>query len=552
MADGTNLRSLLEREVALGREELRRNARTAHSRPGGLYEFVRYFWHVLEPKTPFVDGWVLRAICNHLEAVTYGQISRLLINVSPGSMKSLLTNVFWPAWEWGPINLPHMRTISFSYASHLTERDNGKFRDLVTSREYQALYGDRFALTAVGVEKVANDKTGWRFASSALGVGTGERADRVVLDDPHNIKDGESDTIRNKTVRWFDEGMSNRLNDMTKSAIVVIMQRVHENDVSGHIISHEPDYEHLLIPMEWDGRRFTTSIGWTDPRTEHGEIAWPERFPEASLTRFRRNAFLWAGQYQQAPEPRGGGIIKRDYWQYEDIPLGKSPPPMEYIVASLDSAYTKQERNDPSGFSALGIYRDANGNPKVMLLAAWRKHLEIHGPHVDRKKGESERAWVDRAKKEWGLVEWVAYECKRLRVDRLLIEAKASGHSVAQEMQRLYANEGWGVELCDPEGDKFARAVAVVHLWADGFVHVPASRSDADDPDSLVPRDWAQTAIDDCAVFPHGRYRDIVDSLTQALKHLRNVGLAVRREERHAVELAKMQHREKLAPLYPV
>ena len=99
--------------------------------------------------------------------------------------------------------MPHLRTISFSYASHLTERDNGKFRDLLISREYQALYGDRFTLTATGVEKIANDKTGWRFASSALGVGTGERGDRVILDDPHNIKDGESDVIRNRTVRWF-------------------------------------------------------------------------------------------------------------------------------------------------------------------------------------------------------------------------------------------------------------------------------------------------------------------------------------------------------------
>jgi len=544
-------RPILERQIALRRELLRRQAKDAHARPGGLYEFVKYFWHVLEPKTPFVDGWAIRAICEHLEAVTYGRINRFLANVPPGFSKSLLTNVFHPAWEWGPMNLPHLRSIAFSYAAHLTERDNAKFRDLVRSSEYQALYGDRFTLTSEGVEKVANDKTGWRYASSVGGVGTGERADRVVCDDGHNIKDGESDVIRSKTVRWFDEAMSNRLNDLKKSAIVVIMQRVHENDISGHIITHEPDYEHLLIPMEWDGRRYSTSIGWTDPRTEFGELAWPERYPEDTLTRFRRNPFLWAGQYQQSPEPRGGGIIKRDYWQYEEIPIGKSPPNMEYIVASLDSAYTKQERNDPSGFTAFGIYRDRNGNPKVMMLAAWRKHLEIHGPHVDRKPNESERAWVDRAKKEWGLVEWVAYECKRLRVDRLLIEAKASGHSVAQEMQRLYANDGWGVELVDPEGDKFARAVAVVHLWADGFVHVPASRSDPDDPDSLVPRDWAQVAIDDCAVFPHGRYRDIVDSITQALRHLRSVGLAVRREEREEERIARSMHREKVPPLYP-
>lgn len=173
-------RPLLERQIALRRELLRRQAKEKHCRPGGLFEFVRYFWHVLEPKTPFVDGWAIRAICEHLEAVTFGYVNRLLVNVPPGFSKSLLTNVFWPAWEMGPMNLPHLRTIAFSYASHLTERDNGKFLELLRSTEYQALYGSRFTLTQQGVEKVANDKTGWRYASSVGGVGTGERADRVV------------------------------------------------------------------------------------------------------------------------------------------------------------------------------------------------------------------------------------------------------------------------------------------------------------------------------------------------------------------------------------
>jgi len=546
-------RPILERQIALRRELLRRQAKDAHARPGGLYEFVKYFWHVLEPKTPFVDGWSVRAICEHLEAVTYGTINRLLINVPPGFSKSLVTNVFWPAWIWGPMDLPHTRIIGFSYAAHLTERDNGYFRNLIQSAEYQDLYGSRFASTAIGVEKISNDKTGWKFASSVGGVGTGARSDIVCLDDPHNIKDGESDIIRSKTVRWFDEAMSNRLNDLKKSAIVVIMQRVHEDDVSGHIITHEDDYVHLCIPMEFDGRRCSTIIGWEDPRTELGELAWPERYPESVLTRSRRNEFLWAGQYQQSPEPRGGGIFKRKYWQMLEVPFGKLPPKMEYVVASLDSAYTKKEHNDPSGFSVWGVYRDQHGNPQILMLAGWRKHLEIHGPHVDRKPNESERSWVDRAKREWGLVEWVAYECKRLRVDRLLIENKASGQSVGQEIERLYRSEAFGVEMVNPDGDKFARALAVIHLWTDGLVHVPASLEDPKDPGSeLVPRDWAQLVIDDHAVFPNGRYRDIVDSATQALYHLRIVGLAVRREERNDERIARSMHREKVPPLYPV
>lgn len=548
-------RPILERQIALRRELLRRQARERHAQPGGLHEFVRYFWHILEPKTRFVDGWAIRAICEHLEAVTDGRITRLLINVPPGFSKSLISNVFWPAWEWSAKGLSHYRFVAFSYGSHLTERDNQKFRSLILSRDFTDLYGDVFATVGVGVVKIANDKTGWKFASSALGIGTGERGDRIVADDLHKADDGE--LVRNRTVRWFDEAMSSRLNDMNRSAIVVIGQRVHEDDVSGFIVEKRMQYCHLLIPMQYDGERPPTEIGWVDPRRTVGELAWPERYDLVNLADQYNNEFVWASQYQQTPEPRGGGIFKRKYWRKLDIPLGRSPPPMEYVVASLDSAYDENEHNDPSGFTAWGIYRDANGNPQVLMLAAWRKHLEIHGPHVDRLVGESERSWVDRAKKEWGLVEWVEYECKRLRVDRLLVENKASGKTVAQEIQRIYRSEGFGVELVNPLGDKFARALAVIHLWTDGFVHVPASYADPknsdNDPDvDLMPRDWAELAIDDHAKFPNGRYRDVVDSATQALYHLRMIGLAVRREERHDEVIARSMHREKVAPLYPV
>lgn len=545
-------RALLERKVALKRELLRRRARETQACEGGLYEFVRYFWHVLEPKTRFVDGWAMRAICEHLEAVTAGRITRLLINVPPGFSKSLLVNVFWPAWEWGPMGLPHLRTISFSYAAHLTHRDNGRFRDLVTSRAYRNLWGDVFSTTSVGVEKISNNCTGWRFATSVLGVGTGERGDRVCLDDPHNIAEGESDVKRTRTVRWFDEAMSNRLNDLEKSAIVVIMQRVNEADVSGHIIDKE-DYCHLLIPMELDGHRPPNAIGWQDPRIEIGDLAWPERFSDKALTKFRANAFMWSSQYQQTPEPRGGGMFRRDWWRMYPLPVGKSAPPFEYIIASLDSAYTKQERNDPSGFTVWGVFFDRTGNPCIMLIQAWRRHLEIHGETVDRLPGETERDWQRRSRDKWGLVEWVAYDCKRLGVHRLIIEAKASGLSVAQEMQRLYRGHGFSVTLENPEGDKYARAIAIAHLFTDGLIHVPAELDDPNDETSgLVPRQFGQTLIDEMAVFPNGRYRDLTDSTTQAFKHLRAMGLAVRRGEREEERIAASIHLPPAQPLYEV
>jgi hypothetical protein len=242
---------------------------------GGLLNFVRYFWHTLEPKSrPLVEGWVLEAICIHLEAITFGDIpsNRLLMNVPPGCMKSLLVNVFWPAWEWGPCDLPHMRYISFSYSDDITTRDNNKLARVVTSPSYRQLWGDRFTMTKTGERRLENSQTGFKLATSVGGVSTGERGDRILLDDPHNVIKAESDTERGKTVRFVRESMSNRLND-EMSAIVCIMQRLHETDVSGDILAREANYCHMLVPMCFDPLRYPASEDGTateDPET--GEV----------------------------------------------------------------------------------------------------------------------------------------------------------------------------------------------------------------------------------------------------------------------------------------
>ena len=224
---------------------------------GGLLNFVRYFWHTLEPKTrALVEGWPLEAICIHLEALTFGDIpsNRLLMNVPPGFMKSLLVNVFWPAREWGPCDMPYMRYISFSYSDEITTRDNNKMVRLIQSPGYRQLWGDRFRMTKTGEGRLENNMTGFKLATSCGGVSTGERGDRILLDDPHNVIKAESDLEREKTVRFVRESMSNRLND-EQSAIVVIMQRLHEGDVSGDILAREANYCHMLIPMYFDPLR---------------------------------------------------------------------------------------------------------------------------------------------------------------------------------------------------------------------------------------------------------------------------------------------------------
>ncbi len=577
-------RHRLERFGRLVREGRRRDLRALFGRrgwydddgirQGGLVAFVRHFWHVLEPETAFIDGWPLWAMCEHLEAVTFGEITRLLMNVPPGFMKSLLVDVFWPAWEWGPADKSHLRYVTFSYSASLTERDNGRFGDLVSDNEYQWLFGDRVRLVKKGEVKVANRKRGWKLASSVGGVGTGERGDRVILDDPHNVKEIESETVRTETVRWFRESMSDRLNSISRGAIVIIMQRVHEADVAGEILSEGFDYCHLMIPMEYDWERQTiegddgqiapieTKIGWSDPRFDDadpdedaGERAWDARFSEADCARMRqeKGPYAWAGQYQQSPSPRGGGIFQRAWWQLWAPADGKFPT-FEYLVASLDSSYTEKEENDPSALTIWGVFMQEERR-RIMLVHAWRKHLQFSAdrrklmpfPDGNRflwngltwKENPVWSRWRMRTMEHWGLIEWVDDTCTRFKIDKLLIEAKASGISAAQELANRYGQKQWSIQLEPVSGDKYARALAVQPTFSQLLVYAPA-------------RDWSEMVIDEMENFPKGRYKDLTDSASQGIKHLRDSGLAQSDEEAHAEEIATVMHRSRPKALYPV
>ena len=516
---------------------------------GGLIHFVRYFWHILEPKTKLVEGWPLEAICEHLEAIHFGEITRLLMNVPPGFMKSLLTDVFFPAWEWGPMNKPHLRYVTFSYSVGLTMRDNGRFRDLMMSPEYQKLWGKRFGLRKVGEERVTNDKTGWKFASSVGGVGTGERGDRVILDDPHSVKEAESDLVRTSTVTWFQETMSNRLNDIAKSAVIVIMQRVHEEDVSGTILSEtDSGYCHLMIPMRFEPTRYQlgyngNDIGWLDPREEDGEWAWTERYPptDKDMVRFQRRPFMWSAQYQQSPTPRGGGIIKEESWQ---LWPSENYPVCELILGSLDTASTEKEQNDASALTIWGIFRDGQGSPKAILLYAWEGRLEINDLTIlvgmlcsVEKRPDKE---YQKALALYNRGDDQVDSLYRVPVDRLLVENKNNGISVAHELIRLFGHSGnFAVELIDPKifGDKVARIIACEPMFADEMVYAP-------------DRVFAERVINNVAAVPKTSKWDTPDSVSQALLYMRKTGLLLRKDEQARVTHEELLFKPQPAPLY--
>lgn len=521
-------------------EIVARKLRRDFASPGGLYAFLKYFWDVIEPDTPLIEGWAMEAVCEHLEAVEDGRIRRLLINISPGSAKSIICSVAFPLWCWSAKNHPSMRFLNLSYSSSLPERDNRRMLLIIKSDKFKRLYGNVFRTEKEGQELITNNKTGYKMALGVQGSLSGHRGDVLLYDDPNSITEVESDAIRKSTQIAFQEAASNRLNDMKTSAIVVIQQRSHEGDISGFILDEGLPYVHLCIPARYeDGRHCTTRIGWSDPRSQVDESFWPERFPDDVLVSLEKEVgpIAWAGQYCQRPEVRGGGLIKREWWQTWE---GKKFPECDFTLASLDPAFTSREENDPSGFTVWGAFLTDTGHRALVLMHAFRKRLELCGPETVKRLNESYSEFKLRTAHKWGLVEHVHDCCKRFRVDHLIVEAKGPGHSVVQTMARLFPSPGYSVQLIDPKKlDKVSRAIRVVPEFTSGQIYAP-------------DKSWADMVISECAVAPRGRTDDLFDSSTQAIYWLRQNGFLERAEEQFLKREDAIKKYKPQAALYPI
>lgn len=282
-----------------------------------LPEFTKQAWSILEPGTAYVDGWHIGAVCEHLTACSQGHIKNLIINIPPRHMKSLSAAVFWPMWEW--TWKPETRWLFSSYAANLSTRDSLKCRQLVESPWYQKNWGSVFQLASDQNQKTRfeNTRRGYRIATSVGGLGTGEGGDRIIVDDPHSVKLAESDLQRETTVDWWRTTMSTRWNNPETVVKVIVMQRLHEKDLTGEMLAEEFGYEHLCLPARYDPHHPTksrTSLHFQDPRTKEGELLWPERVNEEELTRLETQLgeYGTAGQLQQRPAPKGGGTFKTD------------------------------------------------------------------------------------------------------------------------------------------------------------------------------------------------------------------------------------------------
>lgn len=335
------LQQIRSQRAKLAQARVAADADTIRARCQSFAGFVREAWPILEPTNPLKWSWHLDAMCDHLQAVTEGRLSPWgIINVPPGSSKSMIVSVLWQAWEWGPRGLRSNRFVSTSFEMENVKRDTRKTRDLIQSDWYQTLWPE-VSMVRAGETSFANSDTGSREGVPFASI-TGKRGDRLVVDDPHSIDGAESEVERTKATQRFLEGGLNRLNDQETSAIIVVMQRLHENDLTGVLLSHRLGFWHLMIPMEFETeRRCVTPLPWTDPRSYEGELMDPVRMPRTAVDKLKGvSDYSWAGQYQQRPSPREGGIFK-----VEKIEIVEAAPVGGNIVRGWDLAGSKGKKS---------------------------------------------------------------------------------------------------------------------------------------------------------------------------------------------------------------
>lgn len=450
-----------------------------------LADFCRLAWHVLEPTTPIKWGWALEAMCAHLEAVHRGEIKRLLMNVPPGMMKSLLTGVFFPAWEWGPCGFPSLRFLTTAHKEPLAIRDNMKCRRLIQSEWFQERWPIELTGDQNAKSKFENVATGFR-ESMAFKSMTGSRGDRIIIDDPLSVDDAFSEAALDAAEQTFLEAVPSRVNN-AESAIIVIMQRLHERDTSGVILSRNLGYEHLMLPMRFEPKRKChTSIGFEDPRTKDGELLFPKRFSEEQVSELERTmgSYASAGQLQQRPMPRGGGMFKAEWIQY----WTELPKRFDATVISWDMTFKDSKASD------------------FVVGQVW-----------GRKGGCF--YLVDQYRGQWDFVKtlqmFVEASQKYPYVSRKLVEDKANGSAIISALK----DKVTGIIPVVPKESKEARAAATSTLWEARNVYLP--------PPDRFP--WVEADfIPELLAFPAGAHDDQIDSCSQALADLnRHKGLGM-------------------------
>jgi predicted phage terminase large subunit-like protein len=434
-----------------------------------LPDFILKAWPLVEPDVPLCWNWHLDELCRVLEQVTRGELTRVIVNIPPGTAKSLIVSVFWPAWEWA--SNPGLRYLTASYGAHLTIRDNLRLRGIINSSWYQRHYALR--LSGDQNSKIRFDTTagGWRIATSVGGVGTGEHPDRIVIDDPLTATQARSETERSTANLWLDRTISSR-GIVRGVRVVVVMQRLHEEDPSGHLLA-KGGYEHVMFPMHFDPKRADKR----DQRTVAGELLWPALFTPEMVRKLEIDLGPYgaAGQLEQAPSPEGGGLFQRSWF---GVPV-EAAPVIARRVRGWDTAGT-----EGGGDWTVGA-----------------KLAEIDGiVYVE----DVVRAQVGPGKVNELFLQTAALDSKAC-AQREEREGGASGKAVIAARAKLLA--GYDYREVPASGDKVTRAKPFRAQCEAGNV-------------KLVKGEWNEQYLQELEAFPTAKHDDQVDASSAAYNAL--------------------------------
>jgi predicted phage terminase large subunit-like protein len=467
-------------------------------------EFVRQAWDVVEPGRPLVWGWHLQTKCDHLQSVynfTSPNVSedkplgiqRLIINEPPRCSKSLITSVMFPAWVW--TRWPGARFLCITYADDLAQRDALKTRILIESPWYRSRWpevrisDDQRSKARYNIDTYG----GFRVSTTILGMATGEGGDFRIIDDPHNVKKALSDVERKQANDFFDLTLPTRVVDPKKSSTIICMQRLHQDDLTGHALAGFNKWDHLCLPMEYDlreGNRCSTSLGFVDPRTEEGELLHPDRWPYQEVQNVKNDLRLTLGdfginsQLQQRPTPLGGGMFHPD----KLIPVGQWPPVWDLgrIVRYWDKAGTEGGGAFTSG-ALLAMHKSTG---RVIIL--------------DLRYGQ------------WG-------------TDKREQEIQITAH---QDRARIGENFITKVEQEPGSGGKDSALFTIRHTLL-GFAAQRVPKRDSKEAEwapfasmvnaggvEIVNAPWNKELKQQMESAPFGKYKDHLDSTSGAFKHV--------------------------------
>lgn len=452
-----------------------------------LASFITKSFSTINPSMPFIHNWHIDLIADYLSLVGQGEIKRLIINIPPRFLKSVCVSVAWPAWLLG--HNPATRIIAASYAQTISTRHSADCRLLISSDWYKVLFPH------MQISKSHNQKTkflttqnGFRLATSVGGSITGDGGDILIVDDPHNPIHIASSKLREKVINWFEQTFTTRLNNPEKGAIIIVMQRLHAEDLSGYLLTEQHEHwHHLNIPVIASAKLYyhfalsksqslckVTTDGY---KMEKGDVLQPTRLSQDKLFQLQHQIGNdnFQAQYLQAPPIKESGFLKKGLIRY----YATLPTSVTMILQSWDTAITVSDNSD---YSVCSTWLITNDHYYLIDLL----HEKLMYPELKRAALE---------------------KITQFNPAQILIEDKSSGQSLIQDLKKD------GVRGIVPQKvklEKMIRFAAIIPLFEAGKILLPEDAS------------WLKTCVDQLTLFPHSRHDDIVDSVSQAVNFLQH------------------------------